>query len=132
MRISVSLLTVEAPSLELVLAGKLGISHDPHGSPQSSQVKLDVRFSPKGGTVLSLNDIALTQTPVRHASDDGITKSDQGNIHWQTILGAAIGVGLIVAIAESDSSVKICSGTNCPPEEEPPVEPEAADAGGGN
>ncbi|MGB5326662.1 MAG: hypothetical protein WBO58_00435 [Gammaproteobacteria bacterium] len=98
-------------------------SHDFHGSPQPSHVKLDLRFSPKGGTVLSLNDIALTQSPVRHASDDGVTKSDQGYTNWQYILGAALGVGLIVAIVDSDTTVKICSGPNCPPEEEPPAMP---------
>ena len=105
-------------------------SHDSHGSPQPSQVKLDLRFSPKEGTVLSLNDIALTQAPFQHASHNGATGSGQGYTHWQIALGAALGVGLIVAIAESDSSVKICSGTNCPPEEEPPAEPEAANTGG--
>ena len=103
-------------------------SHDSHGSPQPSQVKLDLRFSPKGGTVLSLNDIALTQTT--YASHNGAAESGQGYTHWQIALGAALGVGLIVAIAESDSSVKICSGTNCQPEEDPPAEPEAADTSG--
>ena len=106
-------------------------SHDVHDSPQPSQVKLDLSFSPKGGTVLSLNDIALTQAPFQHASHNGATGSGQGYTNWQWVLGAALGVGLIVAIADSDnSSVSVCSGPNCPPDKEPPADPEPANTGG--
>ena len=107
------------------------LSHDAHGLPQPSQVKLDLRFSPKGGTVLSLNDIALTQAPFQPASHDGATGSGTGYTHWQIALGAALAVGVIVAIADSDnSSVSGCSGPDCPPKQDPPEEPEPADAGG--
>lgn len=106
-------------------------AHDSHGSAHTSQVKLDLRFRPTGGTVLSLNDIALTHPPIRYASDNGTTESAQSNIDWQTIVGATLGVALIVAIVDSDDTkIVACSGPNCPPEKEPPAEPASSDSAG--
>ena len=99
-------------------------SHDFHGLAQAPQVKLDFRYYPQEGTVLSLNDIALAHTSIRHTTNHSATESDQANIDWQTIVGATLGVALVVAIVDSDSSITICSGTNCPPKKDPPPEPE--------
>ena len=105
-------------------------SHDFHAPAQAPHVKLDFRYYQHEGTVLSLNNIALVHSSFRHTTNHSATESDQGNIDWQTIVGATLGVALVVAIVDSDSTIKICSGTNCPPEKEPPAEPETADSGG--
>jgi hypothetical protein len=95
------------------------------------RVKLDLRYSGNGGTVMSLNDVRVTSPLARYASetaDDGEPAgTEKADVDWHLVAAAVLGAGLIAAVASADSvKVSACSGPNCPPEK-PPVDPEPAD-----
>jgi hypothetical protein len=97
------------------------------------RVKLDLRYSGTGGTVMSLNDVRVMSPLARYAAEtagDGEQDSaEKGDVDWHLVAAAVLGAGLIAAVANADSvKVSACSGPNCPPEK-PPVEPEPVDPG---
>lgn len=88
------------------------------------RVELDLRFGAEKRPVFSVNGIPVTYLPIRRAFDKSESNGALNRFDWPTILGVALGVGLIVAVVKSDdTSVNVCSGPNCGTEEKPPPEP---------
>jgi len=74
--------------------------------------------------VMMLNGVPLNPPQVLNQNADSETGNGRG-VDWYLVAGVALGVGLIVAIANSDNtSVAICSGPNCPPPKPEPPKPE--------
>ena len=84
---------------------------------------LELRYAAEESPTFLINGVTLPQSLLVNAAGGGASDAAESKLDWRFIVGAALGVGLIVAIAASDdSSVSVCSGSNCPPEEKPPPE----------
>jgi hypothetical protein len=95
-------------------------------SPTSDvhQAGLHVQTGPENEPVVTLNGVPLSRPQFLNQDGSSDSKGEQG-IDWYLVAAAAIGIGLIAAVANSDSaSVSACSGPNCPPEKPEPEEPE--------
>lgn len=86
---------------------------------------LHVQAGPENEPVVMLNGVSLSRPQVLNQDGNSGAEDEQG-IDWYAVAAVAVGIGLIAAVANSDStSVSICSGPNCPPPKpEEPDEPE--------
>ena len=85
---------------------------------------LHVQTRLQNDPVVMLNGVPLRRPQFLNQDGRSEIKDGQG-VDWYLVAAAAIGIGLIAAVANSDGvSVSACSGQNCPPPEPEPEEPE--------
>lgn len=104
-----------------------GIDND---STEKPQLEFELRYGAKTPPTFLVNGFPIRQSLILNASDGGESQATENGFDWWWLGAAALGVGVIVAATHidfGDSNVSVCSGTNCPPEEKPPPEPEPTD-----
>lgn len=107
----------------------LSADDDPTKLPRA---EFELRYGTEDGPAFLVNGFPIVRPLVLNASDGGKSQGTENPIDWRAIGAAALGIGLIVAVANADEvTVRACSGTNCPPEEKPPPQPKPPDSGGG-
>jgi hypothetical protein len=107
-------------------------SHEEYDLAKSPRMEFELRYGTEAGPAFLVNGFPITRSLILNASDGGESHGTENQFDWRAVLGAALGIGLIVAIANADDvTIKACSGTNCPPEEKPPPQPDPTDPGEG-
>jgi hypothetical protein len=97
-------------------------SHEEYDLAKSPRMEFELRYGTEGSPAFLVNGFPITRSLILNASDGGESHGAENQFDWGMIVGAALGVGLIVAITNADDvTIKACSGTNCPPK--PPPQP---------
>ncbi len=99
-------------------------------STETPRMEFELRYGAERSPTFLINGFPIKQSLMLNASDDGKSQATENGFDWRWVGAAALGIGVIVAATHidfDDSSISVCSGPNCPPEDKPPPEPEPTD-----
>lgn len=98
---------------------------------ETPRMDLEIRYGAERSLAFLINGFPIPRSLMLNVSDDGESQATENGFDWRWVGAAALGVGVVIVATQidfGDTSLNACSGTNCPPEEDPPEETEPSNA----